>query len=172
MHQDTPADSRYIIIGRIGSTYGVKGWLKIHAFTENWGDILGYRPWYWLDSNEWKEIALEDGKLHGKGVIAKFIGINTPEEAKRLTGKSLAMARTQLPKLDSDEYYWSDLEGLTVVDQQGLVLGKVIYLIATGTNDVLVVKGEKEHCIPYLLGKVITSIDLAKQEIHVNWEVI
>ncbi len=172
MHQDTPADSRYIIIGRIGSTYGVKGWLKIHAFNENWGDILGYRPWYLLDSGEWKEIAIEDGKLHGKGVIAKFTGINTPEEAKLLTGKSLAMARTQLPKLDSDEYYWSDLEGLTVIDQQGLVLGKVIYLIATGTNDVLVVKGEKEHCIPYLLGKVITSIDLAKQEIHVNWEVI
>ena len=100
------------------------------------------------------------------------MGLNNPEEAGLYTGKLIATVRTKLPKLKHNEYYWSDLEGLQVIDQQGSHLGKVAYLMATGTNDVLVVKGEQEHAIPYLLGNVITSIDLAKQEIHVNWEVL
>ena len=61
---------------------------------------------------------------------------------------------------------------MTVIDQHGVSLGQVIYLIATGSNDVLVVKGEKEHAIPFLLEDVVTLVDLAKKEIHVNWEVI
>ena len=60
--------------------------------------------------------------------------------------------------------------GLTVINQDGENLGKVIYLMETGSNDVLVIKGEKEHAIPWIMDKVITRIDLNKQEIYVNWE--
>lgn len=162
----------YIIVGQIGSTYGVKGWLKILSYTEMVSNILEYNPWYLEDATGWKTIKIEDGQSHGKGIIAKLSGYNNPEEARLLSGKKIAILRSQLPELAKDEYYWSDLKGLTVIDQHGATLGKVIYLIATGSNDVLVVKGTKEHAIPYLPGKVVTNIDLAKGEMHVNWEVI
>ena len=168
----TDTDTDFIVVGKIGATYGIKGWLKILSFTEITANIFDYAPWYIEDNNGWKVIEIEDGHEHGKGIVAKLAGFNNPEEAKLLSGKKIAILRSQLPELAKGEYYWSDLKGLTVIDQHGETLGKVMYLIATGSNDVLVVKGTKEHAIPYLLGKVVTSVDLAKGEMHVNWEVI
>lgn len=166
------SDTDFVIVGKVGATYGIKGWLKIFSYTEEVAAILEYAPWYIKSDNTWKNIQLEKGQLHGKGIIAKFKEYDVPETARLLTGKEIAVLRTQLPALTEDEYYWSDLEGLTVVNQNGTVLGKVIYLLATGANDVLVVKGVKEHAIPYLWGQVIKKVDLAQQVIHVDWDVI
>jgi 16S rRNA processing protein RimM len=170
----TDANSKYIVVGKIGATYGVTGWLKIHAFTEFGTNILDYSPWYLSgpDENQMREIIIEDGKPHGKGVIAKFTGIDNPESARLLTGTIIHIKRTQLPPLEKDEYYWSDLEGLTVINQNGDILGQISYLIETGANDVLVVKGTKEYAIPYLPGSVVLSIDLVKKEMLVNWELL
>lgn len=166
------ANTSYVTIGKIGSTYGVHGWLKIHAYTEFGASILEYTPWYLSDDNKQRIVELEDGRIHGNGVIAKITGIDTPEQARLLTGKMIVIPRDQLPPLKKDEYYWSDLVGLTVVNKDGRVYGKVIYLIATGSNDVLVVKDKKEHAIPFLIGSVILKVDLQKQEILVDWEPI
>lgn len=166
------ADTVYITVGKIGSTYGVHGWLKIHSYTEFGASILDYSPWYLSQDQEWQAVTLEGGRLHSNVVLAKFTGINSPEEARLLTGKMIAITRSQLPALKKDEYYWSDLEGLTVINKNGDILGKVSYLIATGSNDVLVIKGNKEQAIPYLPGSVILSVDLEKKEIHVDWELI
>lgn len=164
-------DTTYITIGKIGSPYGIQGWLKIYTYTEYGANILQYSPWYLTEKDGWQPVQVEEGRVHGKGVVAKLAHFHTPEEARLLTGKTIAVQRTQLPALKKDEYYWSDLQGLTVINK-GQALGKIIYLIATGSNDVLVVKGEKEHAIPYLPDKVIKKVDIAKQEIHVDWEVI
>lgn len=169
---DQSTDDNYIVVGQIGSTYGVKGWVKILSFTESINNIVEYQPWYIENGTGWKPLKVEDATEYGKGLIVKLAGFEVPETVKVLSGKKIAILRSQLPKLDKNEYYWDDLKGLTVIDQHGTVLGKVIYLLETGSNDVLVVKGEKEHAIPYLPGKVVTEIDLAKGEMHVNWEII
>jgi 16S rRNA processing protein RimM len=166
-------DVAFITVGKVGATYGVCGWLKIHSYTELSANILDYMPWYVSREKEaWTLMEVEGGRMHGDVVIVKFVGINTPEEARLLTGKTIAVTRQQLPRLKQNEYYWSDLIGLTVINKQGEIVGKVSYLMETGSNDVLIVKGDKEHAIPYLLGDVILNVDLAKQEIHVNWELI
>lgn len=164
----------YVTAGKIGSTYGIQGWLKIHTYTEFGASLFEYKPWYLSSGNdEWNTIEVEDGRIHGNGIIAKLAGISTPEDARLLTGKMIAITRSQLlPKLKKDEYYWSDLVGLTVRNKNGEILGKVMYLMETGSNDVLVIKGDKEHAIPYLPGDIITNINLVKQEMHVDWELI
>lgn len=173
MTKKAEATSTYITIGKFGSTYGVNGWLKIHTYTEFGASILEYKPWLIPKGDAgWEEIQIEAGKTHGNGIIVKLPHIDNPEQARLLTGKLIAIHRDQLPKLKKNEYYWSDLEGLTVINKDGQVLGKVIYLMETGSNDVLVVKSDKEHAIPYLPGDVITCVDLAKQEIHVDWDPI
>jgi 16S rRNA processing protein RimM len=172
MSSAAPMDIEYTIIGKIGAPYGVKGWVKITSFTETIADILDYAPWLMQDGQGWKTVEMTDGRQHGKGIVVKFAGCDSPEKARLLTGKALAIPRSQLPKLKKHEYYWSDLEGLTVINQRGEVLGKIVYLMATGSNDVLVVKGDKEHAIPYLLNETITSIDLKERVMHVNWDLI
>lgn len=165
------ADTAYIIIGKFGSTYGVHGWIKIRTYTEFGPHILEYNPWYInRQHHTWTPITIESGRVQGNSVIVKLPDIETPEQARLFTGLSIAITRSQLPTLKENEYYWSDLMGLTVINKNGEILGKVISLMETGSNDVLIVKGDKEHAIPYLPGKVITSVDLKKQEIHVDWE--
>lgn len=163
----------YITIGKIGSPFGVKGWLKIQSYTEFGASILEYQPWYLTDAKQVRTaITPEDAKAHGQGIIVKFAGIDTPEEARLLTGRIIEIEESKLPALPENEFYWSELKGMTVINQRGETLGTVIYLMETGSNDVLVVKSDKEHAIPYLYGTVIQRVDKEKREIHVNWELI
>lgn len=167
------ADTVYISVGKIGSPFGVHGWLKVRSYTELGASILDFKPWY-LSRHEdkWTPITVEDGREQANGMLIKFAGIDSPEAAKQLTGSVIGIKRDQLPPLTQGEYYWSDLIGLTVVNMQGEVLGTVSYIMATGANDVLVIKGQKEHAIPYLPGDVIKHVALDKQEIQVDWELI
>lgn len=160
---------KYIPIGKIGASFGVKGWLKVYSYTKS-DNVLNYSPLYISnENNQWTPIEVEQGRQHGKYLIVKIAHIDSPEQAGLLTGKLIAVNRTQFPELAKHEFYWSDLEGLTVKNKQGKILGKVIYLLETGSNDVLVVKGKIEFAIPYLPGQVILNIDLDRQEILVDW---
>ena len=169
------ADS-YVIVGKIGAPFGVHGWLKIHSYTEFDINIINYHPWYLSASNadhsEWTAVQVENGRPHGETIIVKLQHVNSPEEARLLTGKYIAIKRSQLPELKPEEYYWSDLEGMVVINKAGITLGTVIYLMETGSNDVLVIKNDKEYAIPYLPGSVILKVDLEKREIHVDWDFI
>jgi len=167
-------DRGYIITGKVGAPYGIKGWLKIYSYTEVASHILQYNPWYLGESSSWQAFELEDGRQQGKGIVAKLVGIETPEEARKLTGRTIAILREQLAPLPENEYYWADLEGLMIIDQKGLYLGQISYLIATGSNDVLVIKNEngKEYAIPYLPGSVVKKIDLQQGKIYVDWDLI
>lgn len=166
-------NDEYIIVGKVAAPYGVRGWVKIQSFTDPLENILHYEPWFFAEKDKgWQEAAVESRQVHGQALMAKFTDIDTPEDARFLTGKTIAITRTQLPILKKDEYYWSDLQGLAVLNKEGAVLGTVTSLMETGANDVLIVKGEKEFAVPYLPGKYILSVDLAKREIHVDWEPI
>lgn len=170
---DDMKTTEYMVVGKIGSTYGIQGWLKVYSFTEWTADILGYTPWYVEDDKGWVMLDILDGHPHGKGVVVKFSGFDNPEQARLLIGKKICIKRSQLPTLKNDEYYWSDLEGLKVINQVGTQLGKVIYLMDTGSNDVLVIEGQdnKEYGIPYL-PDVITKVDITNEIIYVNWDLI
>jgi 16S rRNA processing protein RimM len=163
----------HVPIGKIGAAHGIKGWLKIHAYTEWQADILNYQPWYLSsDGQHWTKMEQAKGQPHGRSMLVKFPAIETPEAARLLTGKIIGIPRDQLPPLKKDEYYWSELEGLTVINQHGENLGTVRYIMETGAHDVLVVKRdqEKEWAIPYLPNKVIKKVDLIAKEIHIDWE--
>jgi 16S rRNA processing protein RimM len=164
--------SEYVVVGQIGSPYGVLGWVKVSSFTEMVTNILAYSPWYLEERTNWKLVEVSASREHGKGIIVKLAGIETPEEARLLAGKKIAIERSKLPVLKENEYYWNDLKGMAVINQRGENLGTVIYIMATGSNDVLVVKDKKEHAIPFLLNDVITHVDMDKKMIHVDWETL
>lgn len=163
----------YVIVGKLGSTYGIHGWLKVYSYTGVAVDILQYQPWYLKQNDGWQAIEVKAGRQHGKVVIARLADNESPEQARQLTGKTIAIKRSQLPALKKNEYYWTDLEGLTVIDQNGKELGNIAYLVETGANDVIVIRvNGKEHAIPYLPGKVVTRIDLENKVMYVDWDLI
>lgn len=165
------AHNDYIIVGKVGAPYGVRGWLKITAYTESTDTLLDLRDWRLKYPDRWQSLDVEARKKHGKGIIVKLAGIDTPEAARRLTGKEIAVLRSQLPPTKANEYYWADLIGLTVVTVDQVKLGVVQYLIETGANDVLVIKDSQdhEHAIPWI-SSLIKNVSLDEKIIIVDWE--
>ena len=159
-----------VMLGRIAGVFGVRGWVKVYSYTDPLENILDYSPWLLRDASGWREYRLAEGKRHGKGMIARLEDSDDREQALALNGCDIAIPRERLPDLVGDDYYWSDLEGLRVVTLDGLELGSVSHLFATGANDVLVVKGERERLIPYIWEQVVKRVDLETGVIQVDWD--
>ncbi|MDX1252517.1 MAG: ribosome maturation factor RimM [Gammaproteobacteria bacterium] len=161
--------SDLVVIGRVSGVYGVRGWVKVYSYTEPREGILDYLPWQVRVGGQWQAMRVSDGRLHGKGVIAKLDGYDDPESAKTLRGADIAVHREQLPPPEEGRYYWSDLIGLEVVTLDGVALGKVDHLLETGANDVLVVQGERERLIPFI-DQVVIDVDLVGKMMRVDWD--
>ena len=165
------SDDRYLILGRVSGVYGVKGWLKIYSETDPVQNIASYKPWYIEKDNQWFEFMPLQGRKHGKGVIAQLEGCDDRDEAAKFKGCKIAIKREQLPQTaGEDEYYWTDLEGLRVENLDGVELGVVSHLFETGSNDVIVIKGDRERLIPSLKDQVVHKIDLDNGLIIVDWD--
>ncbi|MEE9395946.1 MAG: ribosome maturation factor RimM [Methylococcales bacterium] len=163
--------SGLVDVGKVSAPYGIKGWLRMMSYTEPRKNILNYSPWLLGKKNgDYSEWQVEDARLHGKGLIVKFENIENPESAAKLSGLIVAVVRDQLPEAAEGEYFWIDLIGLAVITITGFNLGEVDYLIETGANDVLIVKGERERLIPFVQGDVIKNIDLKSRVITVDWD--
>ncbi len=157
------------MIGHISGLYGVRGWVKIFSYTRPIKNILNYSPWQLGQNGQWQTISVSEGRAQGKGIIARFESINDRDQASRLLGAEIAVERQQLPQPSDGEYYWADLIGLTVINREGITLGQVDHLLETGANDVLVLKGERERLIPFLLEQVVLDVDLAQSVLRVDW---
>lgn len=162
-----------VIIARFGKTFGVKGWVRVQSFMDFEHKITDYQPWHIHKQNAdiWAAIDVIDSQFQADKLVVQVKGINTLEQAKALlTGKEIAVARGQLPALEKGDFYRLDIEGLEIITTQGESLGHVDYLMESGANDVLVVKGERERLIPYIKERVIKKVDLDNQNIIVDWD--
>ena len=166
-----------ITLGKVGAVYGIKGWLKIHSFTDELEAILDYFPWSLKLGDKTQTVEVTDWRKHNKGLIVKVGKIDDRDEAQALVGSEILTSGDSLPDLPQGEFYWRDLIGMNVVTTQGYDLGVVSDMMETGANDVLVVKAnlndgfsKKERLIPYLLEQVIESVSIENKQICVDWD--
>ena len=159
-----------LVMGRIASPFGVKGWLRVNAFTAEPDNLLDYSPWYLHLKGEWQAVVPLAGRHHGKGLVVQLKECHDRDAAAALTGTDIGIYRSQLPPVEADEYYWSDLIGLQVITRGERLLGVVDQLFETGANDVMVVKGEQEYLVPFITGQVVESVDLETRIIRVDWD--
>lgn len=159
-----------IVVGRFGRVHGVRGDIHVISFTDPPENILSYQPWLIENKGQWQQLDMDTVKIQGNDIIGRIQGCNDRELAKNYTNKDIAVPAEALPTLEEGEYYWSDLIGMTVIDQHGTTLGIVDNLLATGANDVLMIRdGDEEKLVPYTK-EAIVSVDLDSKTIHVNWE--
>ena len=163
-------DDEPIIVGQLGAAHGVKGWIKLHSFTEPKHHLFRYQPWLVQQADGWQSLSPEASEQHSQSFVVKFPDCTNREQAESYRHCHIAILPHQLPELPAGEYYWHDLTGLKVINHQGKVFGTVSHLIATGSNDVLVVNGDRQRMIPYIKDDYITAIDLQAGEIHVQWD--
>jgi 16S rRNA processing protein RimM len=171
MDQDRKdSEDELLIMGRIASPFGVKGWVRVTPYTAMVDNLLDYSPWYLKVEGEWRPTTPLAGRQHGKGLVVQLPECTDRDEAAALTGTDIGIYRSQLPPPEADEYYWSDLIGLQVVTRDGQVLGVVDHLFETGANDVMVVKGKQEYLVPFIRKQVVELVDLESRMIRVDWD--
>jgi len=159
-----------VIMGRIAAAQGIRGWVKIQPYTEYLDSLLDYKSW-WLGHEEgpWREVEVQQCEVHLKTLAAHLPDCPDRNAAEKLKGLLIAVPRSSLPKQAQDEYYWSDLIGLAVVNEEGKQLGKVAGLLETGSNQVLSVMGDSgEILIPFVTA-AIKQVDLQDKCIRVDW---
>ena len=162
---------KWVLVGSIGRLHGVKGWVKINSYTEPLSNILLYQPWYLIAADkEPYTLEILYHQIHDQRLTVQFKNYPNPETARLLTNHKIHVDRQQFSPLAQQEYYWTDLEGLKVYTCENVYLGVVQTLLATGSNDVLIIEGKKRFLIPFLIDNTIKSIDLEQATMVVDWD--
>ncbi|MDG9853234.1 ribosome maturation factor RimM [Pseudomonas nitroreducens] len=164
-----------IVLGKIVSVHGIRGEVKVYSFTDPLDNLLDYRRWTLKRGNEVRQAELVQGRVQGNVLVAKLKGLDDREIARTFAEFEILVPRSELPVLDDGEFYWSQLEGLKVIDQNGQLFGILDHLLETGANDVMVVKpcagslDDRERLLPYT-DQCVQAVDLEAGEIRVDWD--
>ena len=172
-------------MGRIVAPYGVFGWLKIVPDTEAFDGLFDYDNWWLGKGDDWREMAVETAKVHNDVIVVKLKGIDDRDAALACKGKQIAVPRSQLPEAEENEYYWSDLIGVRVMNLQDIDFGLIVDVFETGANDVLVVKPDaeivvsadkdgvkekqQERLLPFTAA-VVLEVDIKAKTMLVDWD--
>ena len=160
---------RRILLGRVLGAFGVRGELKLHSFTDPPAKVLKYQPWVLVHRGVEREIANARGRDTAKGVLLTLPEVVDRDQAEALAGAEIWVPRSRLPAPKPGEYYWVDLEGLRVVNREGVLLGTVSHLFETAANDVIVVAGDRERLVPFLDGFVL-GVDFDARQVTLDWD--
>lgn len=161
-------DDELICVGHVLGAQGIKGWIRVFSNTSPRENIVSYSPWLVEQGGELVEMKVS-GRLQGKNVVARLAGIDDRDRAEALAGCRLFIRPQQLPGLGAGEYYWSDLIGLEVETLAAEPLGVVAEMLETGADDVMVLRGERERLIPFVLDEIVREVDLGKRRLVVDW---
>ena len=160
---------RRILLGRVLGAFGVRGELKLHSFTDPPAKVLKYQPWVLVHRGVEREVANARGRDTAKGELLTLPEVTDRDAAEALAGAEIWVPRSRLPAPKPGEYYWVDLEGLRVVNREGVLLGTVSHLFETAANDVIVVAGDRERLVPFLDGFVL-GVDFDARQVTVDWD--
>ena len=168
------AEQDLVVMGRIVAPYGVMGWVKIKPDTEKIDGLLDYANWFVGQPNAWQAVKAVDAKLHNEVLAVKLSGVNERNGALALKGKLVAVPRAALPRPPENEYYWSDLIGLSVKNLQNVDFGVITDVFETGANDVLEITGEvsgvkRERLLPFI-AQVVIDVSMSEKTIQVDWD--
>lgn len=159
----------WLVVGQFGRVHGIRGYITVHSFTDPEDNIISYPNWYRVVKNTHVPLVISDIVHHHNRILVKVEGYTVREDAASLTNSLIAVSSAVLPELDSDEFYWHELLGMSVLNKDGVTLG-TLSNIMTGVNyDIFVVSGQETQLIPYL-DTYVTSIDRDQRVIHVDWE--
>ncbi len=164
----SPEKTELVLLGRVTGVHGLKGEVKIAAYTSAPGDIVAYGALTSADGRSFHISAIRSVK--DGAVIAAVRGVSTRDDAEKLRGTDLYVSRAALPPPEGDdEYYHSDLIGLNAVSPDGETIGKIIAVHNFGAGDLLEVRfeGERQAQLIPFENSHVPRIDLAARQVVV-----
>ncbi len=154
----------WVSVGKFTKTHGLKGELKFHLFWDDPEIITEIKKGLLKNLCELEsKIQIEQIRTQGKKWIVKIEGCDSIDDAKTFVGHTLKISNIYFPPLPEGEFYWFEIEGLKVFDESGRYHGIITEIIATGSNDVYVVKNEDKELLLPMIDSVVKTIDLEKK---------
>ncbi len=156
-----------MLLGRIAGAHGIRGEVLIKSFTAAPEDIGAYGALSTADGSRTYEIA--SARPTPKGVVARLVGIADRNAAEALKGTDLYIARDRLPPPSGDEFYYTDLVGMTAVTPDGTKLGEILAVQNFGAGDLLEVRlagKAKTELLPFT-DSVVPHVDVAARRVTV-----
>ena len=160
-------DSEKILIAKIQAHQGLNGWLKIYSYSESIEKFSKYKYFFVLNNKKYIRLDVEDSLIN-KSIKIKFKNFNSREDSNDYIGKDIYISEDQLDKLKENQFYWNDLIGLNVYLDNEEKIGVVADMIETGSNDVLVIKGDDEILIPYIFGESVKNVIIDENKIIID----
>ena len=161
-------DDEFILVASVGKPVGLKGWAKVNSFTRPPENLFNFKNFFLEVDGDKENINIDKFSKSGKNYILKVESLDSIEEIERLKNKEIFIKSKDLPKLKDNEFYWKDLIGMEVRQIDGTVIGVVVEIIETGSDDVLVVeKNNKKELIPFNFGEIIKEV--SDNSIIVDW---
>ena len=181
-----PADA--VELARVQEAWGIKGWVRILPFQAD-PIALVHSPQWWLEPPEARfvrgfalfsgcvQVQVAEIKAHADGWVARLEGVDDRNTAEALKGVRISVPRSAFPPPADGEFYWVDLLGLDVINREGVQLGRVTDLLATGPTSVLVLQDSDpadsaktiERMIPFV-DAYVDAVDTAARRITVDWQ--
>jgi 16S rRNA processing protein RimM len=178
----TPAPSEaptdLIQVGYVAGAYGLRGGLRVTPFSTDADALLNVKTW-WIDKPALRAVQVRGAKYHSGDVTATLVGLGDRDEAEALKGAAVQVSRADFPQLPEDEFYWSDLIGLSVVNLQGESLGTVADMMHNGAQSILRIAQDAppdadpeskpaERLVPFV-DQFVKTVDLKARLITVDW---
>jgi 16S rRNA processing protein RimM len=163
-------------VGYVSGAFGVTGSIRVTPFSTDADALLNVKTW-WLDKPGLHSVNVRNAKMHGGDVVTTLVGMVGRDAAEALKGAGVHISRAQFPQLPADEYYWSDLIGLDVVNLEGEALGQVTDMMHNGAQSILRIAPvadpasetkAQERLIPFV-DQFVKTVDLAAKKITVDW---
>jgi 16S rRNA processing protein RimM len=157
----------YLTVGFLRRPHGLRGEIIMDLHTDFPERLKPGRKLFVGDS--YKPMSLESSRQHGKGVLMKLKGIETPEEAGQYRNQWVFVKTKDVPALPEGQHYQHELFGIKVVDENDQPLGELVEIIETGANDVYVVRDDsgKEILLP-AIPSVILDLDIHRGFLKVH----
>ena len=186
----------HIVVGRIRTVYGVKGWLKVQPFTDPEENLFAHSHWLLsakpdaadAPQGAFKQLAIGDWKYNGKDWLVLFDGVSDREDAARFRQQYIYVAASAMPELEPDEVYLHQLQGMEVYQsaksladgesaggdvafEQAQSIGFISHILETGAADVIVLQAERgeTRMLPYVLGYSVYDVDVEKNRMLIDW---
>jgi 16S rRNA processing protein RimM len=173
---ELPADA--IEVGRIADAWGIKGWFKVLPHSAQPEALFSSKRWLLQPpgaaGSQAFKLAIREAKEHSDVIVASSEDVPDRNAAEALRGARVFVPRSSFPTAGDDEYYWVDLIGLAVVNREGVALGSVRELLASGPQTTLVLDATEdgkpvERMVPFV-SAFVDKVDLAGRLITVDWQ--
>lgn len=168
--QKKSVSEELVTVGKIGSSHGVRGWMRLYSFTDPPQKVLEYAPWFLSQQGFVFSVNLIEWRPKSKNLLLiQLKECTVKEKVIEFTNAELQVPKKNFPLLEEGEYYWSDLIGCTVKNLQSIILGTVDKILENPAQDILSVRGQASYLIPFINDVFIHSVNVQEREIIVDW---